>query len=256
MRTALRDEIIRLGPWHLDVQVTPDISTACSTEASYPPSFGDVSFINPRGAFTHLMTKIYPHGLGGRSFLDCACNCGGYSFWARELGAGATFGFDVRSHWIDQARFLLDRRGDTEGMRFEVCDLYDVSNLGLQPFDVTLFKGIFYHLPDPITGLRIAADLTRELIIVDTATRNGLPDGLLAVAEEDRVAAMSGVHGLNWYPTGPDVIVRVLRWLGFVETRCTYWRRESRDQPETLGRLQIVGSRTPGLLAAVGEQER
>jgi hypothetical protein len=47
----LREEIIRLGPWHLDVQVTPEISTRVFLEAPegmYSPSFGDVSFIDPR----------------------------------------------------------------------------------------------------------------------------------------------------------------------------------------------------------------
>jgi tRNA (mo5U34)-methyltransferase len=45
-----------------------------------------------------MMNLIYPGGLEGRRFLDCACNCVAYSFWAKELGASETFGFDVREH--------------------------------------------------------------------------------------------------------------------------------------------------------------
>ena len=253
--SELREEIVRLGPWHLDVQVTPEISTQVFLEApagTYSSSFGEVSFINPEEGFRNLLQKIYPEGLAERTMLDCACNCGGYLFWAKELGAGECFGFDVREHWIDQARFLAaSRTWPTDRMRFEVCDLYDLPKLGLEPFDITIFKGIFYHLPDPITGLKIAADLTRELIILDTATQNGLPDGMLAVAEEDRVAVMSGIHGLNWFPTGPGVLTRILNWMGFTETRCIYWHTEIETQPTELGRLQLIASREKHLLEQI-----
>jgi SAM-dependent methyltransferase len=252
LSSQLRDEIIRLGPWHLEVQVTDDISTRVflqSPETSYSPSVGKVSFISPRESFRSLMQKVYPGGLAGRSVLDCACNCGGYLYWAKELGAGECFGFDVRQHWIDQARFLAQTPfWERFAVSFQLCDLYDLPKLGLKPFDITIFKGIFYHLPDPITGLKIVADLTKELILVDTATKNGCPDGMLAVSEEDRVAVMSGVHGLNWFPTGPNVLARVLNWLGFSETHCVFWQNgATENQPANLGRLQILGSRKPGL---------
>src|SRR5918998_565710 len=243
----LREEIIRQGPWHLDVQVTPEISTQVFLEAptgTYPSSFGEVSFINPRESFRTLLKTVYPGGLKGRTFLDCACNCGAYCFWAKELGAGNCFGFDVREHWIEQARFLAANRtvGPNEGVSFEVMDLYELPKIDLEPFDVTLFKGLFYHLPDPITGLKAAADLTREVLILDTATRNGLPDGMLVVAEESRELVMSGVHGLNWFPAGPGVLTRILEWMGFTETRCVYWHTKSENQNPELGRLQMIAS--------------
>ena len=46
----------------------------------------------------------------GRRVLDCACNCGYFLFWSRELGAGEGLGFDAREHWIRQARFLAAHR--------------------------------------------------------------------------------------------------------------------------------------------------
>jgi SAM-dependent methyltransferase len=221
----------------------------------YPASFGEVSFIDPRqgwdprqGLHT-LLREIYPEGLAGRSVLDCACNCGAYLFWAKELGAGECFGFDVREHWINQARFLAENRTrPSDGICFEVCDLYDLPKRKLPPFDITLFQGIFYHLPDPITGLKIAADLTKELIVINTATRNNLPDGMLAIDNEGREELNSGVYGLNWFPTGPSILTRILDWMGFTEIRCTDWKTEVPHQPSTLGRLQILASRTKGLL--------
>src|SRR5579863_4879701 len=179
----LRDEIVRLGPWHLDVQVTSEISTRVYLEeqgVSYPSSYGKVHFHSPSVFFKSILGSVFPSGMRNRSVLDCACNCGGLLFCAKELGAGDCLGFDIRKHWIDQAQFLVANRTlPSDRMRFEVCDLYAVEALDLQPFDVTIFHGIFYHLPDPIRGLKIVADLTRELLFLNTATREGLSDGML-----------------------------------------------------------------------------
>jgi 2-polyprenyl-3-methyl-5-hydroxy-6-metoxy-1,4-benzoquinol methylase len=195
-----------------------------------------------------MIKRIYPDGLEGRSFLDCACNCGGYSFWMKEIGAGSCLGFDVRDHWINQARFLLEHREwPSDGMRFELLDLYDLPKQELEPFDVTLFKGIFYHLPDPIAGLRLAADLTREVLIVDTEVRTDLDDGMLVLENETTAPLMSGVYGLNWIPTGPRVMERILNWMGFPETRLTNWVANARGKVGG-GRLQMIGARSPGRL--------
>jgi tRNA (mo5U34)-methyltransferase len=248
----LREEIIRLGPWHYDIEVTPEISTRVWQEAppgTYPESFGPVTVTDVEQPFVYKLRRQYPDGLEGRTILDCACNCGAYLFWAKEYGAGESFGFDIREHWINQARFLVEHRTEaSDGIRFEVSDLYDIPDVGLEPFDITLFNGIFYHLPDPIMGLKIAADLTKDLLVVNTATRSGFPDGLLAVEEESREFILDGVYGLMWRPTGPEVIERILRWLGFADTFVTWWKKEAL-QPGW-GRLEILGSRTPGGLEA------
>jgi SAM-dependent methyltransferase len=249
-RDALRDEIVRLGPWHFDIEVTPEIGTSVSLEASYPESFGPVAFQDVRRQFKRRMEAIYPGGLEGRSVLDCACNCGAYLFWAKEMGAGECFGSDVREHWIDQARFLLEHRPEPKaGLRFEARDIYELPALDLEPFDITIFTGVFYHLPDPITGLKIAADLTTELLVFDTAIRTGQPDGFLAVEQEAIEPVMSGVYGLNWLPTGPQVMARILEWAGFADIRVT---RMIESAHPGVGRLAMLAAKRPGLLEATG----
>jgi 2-polyprenyl-3-methyl-5-hydroxy-6-metoxy-1,4-benzoquinol methylase len=265
----LREQIIRLGPWSLDVQVTPDLSTRVFQEA--PPETYPIRGVichSPRELFCLLFRRIYPAGLAGRSVLDCACNCGGYLFWMKELGAGPCLGFDIREHWLEQARFLVRNRTlPSEGIEFKLCNLYDLPQLGLQPYDITLFNGIFYHLPDPITGLKIAADRTRELLFISTATRDDLPDGLLAVSQESAApkAVLSGVYGLNWFPTGPEVLTRILHWSGFPEVRVVAWWKKGPGQqnpalgrsPEEMarvnalnvGRLTMIAARTKEALA-------
>jgi tRNA (mo5U34)-methyltransferase len=255
----LKQRIIELGPWHIDVQVNDELSTAAFKEAPEEYYTGEkalnrVSFLSPKTNWVEMMKQIYPNGLEGRSFMECACNCGAYCFWAKELGAGRTFGFDVRDHWIDQAKFLLANRiGPNENMRFETRDVYELPKMGLEPFDIVMFQGIFYHLPDPITALKGAADLSKELLLLDTAIRTDLPDGMMAISEEGKKQVMTGVYGLNWFPTGPKVLERILHWLGFPETKVVYWRakKTTRLGHKGRGRLRILGSRTPGLLAGV-----
>jgi SAM-dependent methyltransferase len=243
---ALRDEIVRLGPWHITIDVADGLSTAITRDVEYPPEFGPVTLQDTQAGFRFKLRTIYPDGLAGRSVLDCACNCGAYLFWAKELGAGRCFGSDVREHWINQARFLREQRdGGAEDMRLEVMDLYDLPRLELEPFDITVFTGVFYHLPDPITGLKIAADLTRELLFFETATRSNHPDGYLAVEEEPIKEVMSGVHGLNWLPTGPHVLARILRWMGFEDVRLVRWVPEAFPGR---GRLGMLAARDPKLL--------
>jgi tRNA (mo5U34)-methyltransferase len=255
MEINLKDEIIRLGPWHLNVQVTPELSTSVFQEAepgTYPESMGKVAFVDPYASFIKQMKQVYPEGLEGKRFLDCACNCGGYSFWAKELGAQECFGFDVRQHWIDQAHFLMKNRSyPNDNMRFEVRDLYDLPHLNLEPFDITMFKGIFYHLPDPVSGLKIAADLTKELLYLDTATFNDYPEDALVCAFESTEDLMSGVHHLSWFPAGPKVLKDILRWAGFQEFCLLYWRKKRRGKPAKKGRLALMASRQEGLLRNV-----
>lgn len=54
----LREEIIRLGPWHLDVDVTPEIRTSVSLEApagAHDDSFGLVPFQSPEAGFKYKL---------------------------------------------------------------------------------------------------------------------------------------------------------------------------------------------------------
>lgn len=252
--TELREEVIRLGPWHIDMEITPELSTAAFLEApegTYAEAeAASITFHNPHDGFLRRLHRAFPNGLEGRSVLDCACNCGAYLFYAKEAGAGRCLGFDLREHWIRQARFLAEHRErPSDDMRFEVSDLYDLPALEQGRFDVTLFLGIFYHLPDPITGLKLAADLTDEVLILNTATKAGFADGLLVPEPESPTKPMSGKYGLCWFPTGPQVVAQVLRWLGFAEIRCSVWRHAPRQRND-LDRLEVIAARTPGFFSA------
>jgi tRNA (mo5U34)-methyltransferase len=244
-RTLLR-RVRAMAPWHMNLALTPDIRTMDGNRGSRREL--PIAVINPV-ELRPLLERLYPNGLAGKRFIDCACNGGGYSLLANDLGAYA-FGFDVRQHWITQAQFLKQHFGRSdEQVRFEVCDLLDVADrLGRERFDICLFKGIFYHLPDPVAGLKIVADRTDEVLIVDTVAAEGCDDGFLKLVSEGVEYSMSGVHHLAWHPTGPRVLSGILEWLGFEATCVVYWRRRP-NRP--LGRIRIVGARDASSLAGL-----
>jgi tRNA (mo5U34)-methyltransferase len=226
--SELRAEIARLAPWHHDLEVAPGLRTGeVSSTLTFPADVGKPTIIRPQRAMEMMVRDLYPRGLEGRSLLDCACNAGGYLFAAKSLGASRGFGFDVREHWIEQARFLAQHL-PSDGLEFATCDLLALRELQLAQFDVVLFNGIFYHLPDPVAGLRIAADHGSELLVLNTAIASKESDSLL-LNLEGQTQVMSGVHRLAWLPGSERVLREILAWCGFPHARVRWRVRPKAD---------------------------
>lgn len=242
------EEGLRLAPWHLQVEITPDLTTRDLFERSDKQVGG---FTDPIPELTSIYSRLYPDGFKGRRVLDCACNNGAFLFAAKEAGAGACLGFDVREQWIEQARFLVrHRQGPSDDMHFETCDLYDLPERGIEPCDFTIFAGILYHVPDPIRALQIVGDLTREVMYINTAALAGWRDGAFVAEQEPEEHPLCGVYGLNWFPTGPRALIKTLRWLGFEEVRVWDWfARPPRPQgqPER-DRIKLLAFRDRSVL--------
>ena len=208
---VLAQKIKDLGPWHMGIQINDDLNTGMVIAENGEIVVRDddkndgISLLQLRNGFLKQIDAVYPDGVADKTFLDCACNAGGYCFWMRERGLKYGIGFDVREHWIKQAQFVQKHRvsGPTDQLEFKVTDLYDLPKLNLEPVDITMFKGIFYHLPDPIAGLKLAADMTKEHLILNTSIVWGEEDGYMKYGLESRELLMSGIHGLPLVPDRP-----------------------------------------------------
>ena len=253
----LTKQIEAMRPWHHDIVLFDEFSTGkiFSPDGLLKRADNDgVSLISPKLHYLKKLDLLYPEGMRGKSFLDCACNAGGYCFWTRERDVDRAVGFDVREHWINQAKFVQQHRTaePVDRLEFHVMDLYDVPKHDFGKFDMTYFSGIFYHLPDPITGLKIAADMTTDVIVVNTAMviDPNNPRGM-TMARESRTKVMSGVHELSWFPNGKETMLDILLWLGFKDFRVTLLN-EKKDVPRS--RIEIYAAREEGRLANfVGE---
>lgn len=252
----LRAAMEKMGPWHHRIEIRNGIFTGSSSQED--PTGAPVSYLDAVQAFKAATQHVLPNGMEGRSFLDCACNCGGYSFAAKDSGAVRAYGFDIRDHWIDQAKFVQEHRAaDSSGIQFENADLLDVQSAAGE-FDITWFSGIFYHLPDPVAGLKIAADSTKELIFLNTDCLNQEEGGEerpgLSYKLEGDKQLMSGVYRLSWLPSGPKVLCGILAWLGFPETRIYHWTETpgtNHNGRPFSARIALVAAREEGRLQDV-----
>lgn len=239
--TTTREELERLAPWHFNIEVEPGLWTKDCNKPDYESSdHNSVGLIDP-SEMTRLLQTILPGGIADKTFLDVGCNGGGYCFLAHEMGARRTHGFDVREHWINQANYVKSvRYPDADHIEFQVADAKTFRRESR--FDVTLFKGIFYHLPDPISVLRDVCDMTERAVIVDTVGRSDIPESAMIPWNESTTHVMSGVDGLAWFPGGPAAVKVILEWAGFPHMRVVHWKHGT---PETRnrGRFRVFATR-------------
>jgi len=231
-----------LAPWHMDIQINETLSTKDGNQDFYDdPNHRNTSVIGVQDML-RLFNKLYPRGLNGKSFLDVACNAGGYCFLANQMGASFVHGFDVRSHWIKQALFLQEHIPNSDNIIFEVKD-FDNFHFS-KMYDITLFKGILYHLLDPIWAIKKICEITREVIILDSAYDIRSPKDCLRIQFESQSHIMSGVDKLSWFPGGPDVVIKLLNYFGFKCTRVVFNKPYTGDNTANLGRMRILASRS------------
>ncbi len=249
-KSGLLRRLESLAPWRMNIQITEQVSTGqVLAQAAGTQQGRDRS--NARTKFLGLVDALYPHGMMNKKFLDCGCNAGGFCFWAREKEAQFCFGFDIKEHWIRQARFLRNRRNvfPANRIQFEVYDLYDLPDKNLDPFDFVHFKDLFNHLPEPMAGLRIAADYSKDLLFFASPFVLNRPDGSLVMDRGIRPLIHGRNGELGWLPTGSGVCAEIIRNLGFEEIKLIQSKRV-RATP-LRGRLEIIAAREKSRLKQV-----
>jgi tRNA (mo5U34)-methyltransferase len=118
-----------------------------------------------------------PDDLTGKSVLDIGAWDGFFSFEAERRGASRVVAVDPEC-WREPAwgergfgtrrPFDFARRALDSTVEPLDVDLLDLSPETVGRFDVVLFLGVFYHLPDPWPYVRAAAGVCDDLLIVET----------------------------------------------------------------------------------------
>ena len=150
---------------------------------------------------------------------------------ARSTARASASGFDAREHRV--------RAGPVPGRRMTGCCSWTGTPCGprsassttcrrVAPGSLLIERRLVRRDRPPAArtrsaGLKLAANLTDELLILNTATTGGRPDGALDGAPAEGLPGApptaTGMVALNWFPAGPDVLTRILNWLGFPEAR-------------------------------------
>ena len=212
--------------WHHDVRITKDTRTSDLFE----PYNGN--FMVRKEHVVNDVQKLYGDSFCEKKVLDVACNAGAHLFECQMFGIKSGFGFDVRQYWIDQANWLKDKIDlmDTSNLRFQVADMKILSEFTPSSYDIVFFNGILYHLENPFLHLKTIAEVTKDLLVINTAYQPGCNYSGFVLSEESKQEqhCLSGIgetdFGINWLPTGPDVLRRILSQYGFNEFQVQYMK--------------------------------
>jgi tRNA (mo5U34)-methyltransferase len=118
-----------------------------------------------------------PDRLDGWSVLDIGAWDGFFSFEAERRGASRVVAVDPEcwrepawgpAGWGTRRPFELAHAALHSRVEPVDVDLQDISPETVGMFDLVLFLGVFYHLPDPWLIMRRAASVCRRMMIVET----------------------------------------------------------------------------------------
>jgi tRNA (mo5U34)-methyltransferase len=118
--------------------------------------------------------------LRGKSVLDLGAHNGFYSFAAERLGASPVVALDYFA-WIHESADARDGSPPLGRAGFDVAhrilrskvepvvgDFMTIDLAALGCFDVVLFLGVLYHMPDPLGGMRRLAAVTSEVAVIES----------------------------------------------------------------------------------------
>lgn len=116
-----------------------------------------------------------PPSLAGKTVLDIGAWDGFFSFEAERRGAARVVAADYYSwHGVGwgtgdgKAGFRLAKEALASTVEDVDIDVMQLSPERVGTFDVVLFLGVLYHVPDPLGALERVASVTRELLILET----------------------------------------------------------------------------------------
>lgn len=171
--------VARVRHWHHRFEIHPGLVTP----GAYDPGF--------------LLDMLQlPARLDGLRVLDVGTSDGYFAQALWRRGAAVT-AVDYRrktdhGFWVTEA---------VTGMQaaYETCNVYDLSPATLGRFDIVLFLGVLYHLPDPLRALHLLHGLTAGRLFIETHCDTTLPPGI-AAARYYREGTLAGDRSNFWSP--------------------------------------------------------
>lgn len=134
--------------WHHSMEIFPGVQTPGAYNADF------------------LLDKIQPpERLDGKTVLDIGA-CDGY--FTRDFAQrGATVTAVDYRHKSQTGFHVMEK---IEGREYEHvnANIYDLPDLKLPKYDIVLFLGVLYHLPDPLKALDIVHSLCAGEVYMET----------------------------------------------------------------------------------------
>jgi 2-polyprenyl-3-methyl-5-hydroxy-6-metoxy-1,4-benzoquinol methylase len=167
---------------------------------------------NSVGVITLLDKHGFPQDFTGKTVLDIGCNAGFYSFVAKLRGAKSVLGVDHQREYINEALLMREILGiDVE---FRQGDGHELAE-GAGPYDIVINTGVIYHLQNPMDFLSKVANVTREMMYLETESLTDPNYSEYAWFIEREY----GGDISNWWVYGPLCAERMARAAGFSDVQ-------------------------------------
>jgi tRNA (mo5U34)-methyltransferase len=144
----VRARIAAVPEWYHPIEIRPGIITPGTNDAR-----------------TVIEALDLPADCRGMRALDLGTRDGFFAFELERRGAEV-----VAVDYVAKADSGFAVAADLLGSRVTYFqrNLYDLNSATFGTFDIVLFLGLLYHLPDPLGALRIVRDLTRHRMYLET----------------------------------------------------------------------------------------
>ena len=160
-----------------------------------------------------------PEDLSGRSVLDVGAWDGFYSFEAERRHASRVVASDHYA-WHGtgwgtgrgKAGFELARAARGSQVEDIDVDVMDLAPERVGTFDVVLFLGVLYHLPNPLLALERVSSVTNDLLVLETVVDMvGITRPAAAFYPEREL----NDDPTNWWGPNQAAVQGMLRHVGF-----------------------------------------
>lgn len=227
-REEILAEVKRLEPWFHRIDLGGGLYTKTESVMGEPVD-------HPLGPWQTIQ-KLLPPDLSEKTLLDVGCNAGFYAFEAKRRGARRVLGVDGQRQHVRQGLFVRKVLGlDVEFRRLNV---YELSARTVGQFDITLALGLLYHLKHPILALENLYQVTKELLIIETAIMppERTPESFVHPLGEKQMLlhplafvenpADAKEQVFNWFLPGIEALKALLRTTGFDEVEVVEVKNE------------------------------
>lgn len=196
----IQQRLLELGPWFHCIDLGGGIKTKTTAAALEPID-------HPAETWAKI-ARCLPAKLSGKSVLDVGCNAGFYAIEAKRRGAARVLGVDAQRHHVRQALFV--RRVLGLNIEYRRMSVYDLTRSSVGVFDITLALGLIYHCKHLVLALERLYDVTRELLIIETAIQpfEKTPESFVDVP----AGGFAMLHPLVYAENSPERKEAVFNW--------------------------------------------
>lgn len=193
--------VAQVPHWHHAFEVYPGVITP----GSYDP--------------TSLFAKMrVGDDLRGKRVLDIGTSDGFYALQLAKRGAEVVAVDYRRKH--DHGYYVTERLNQVQ-IEYHQLNVYDLASRGLGQFDIVIFMGVLYHLPDMMRALHIVRQCCRGSLFLETHSENDFCRNIPA-ARYYKGSTLANDHTNFWSPNRLCVL-DMLHDTGFEVERDEAW---------------------------------